>query len=129
MEPIESRELIRLAIPCDPVAPRVARAAIRGVAEIEAVREDVLLVVSELVTHAVVHSDCDPRDTIAVRAVLTGSCVRITVHDSGPTDAPTIPAEDPRQRGGLGLRIVERIARRWGVYAGHGRVVWAELAL
>jgi anti-sigma regulatory factor (Ser/Thr protein kinase) len=102
----------------------------RSVVEIESVREDALIVVSELVTNAVMHSGCDPEDTIAVRAVLAGGCLRISVHDPGrSTDAPAIPADDRRRRGGLGLRIVERIARRWGVDRGRGRMVWAELAL
>jgi two-component sensor histidine kinase len=82
------------------------------------VLDDVLVVVSELVTNAVMHSGCAPQETITLEATIDGARVRISVHE------PDAFA----QRGGLGLRVVDTLAHRWGVDRPDGRVVWAELA-
>jgi anti-sigma regulatory factor (Ser/Thr protein kinase) len=102
----------------------------RGVLEISAVRDDALLVVSELVTNAVIHSGCSPEETIALQAFLAEDCLRITVLDPGRSvETPVIPAKEHPHGGGLGLRLVALIARRWGVERPPGRLVWAELAV
>ncbi|MER6506216.1 ATP-binding protein [Nonomuraea sp. NPDC001636] len=89
-------------------------------------REDVLLVVSELVTNALVHGDGPP----ALRIRCTPSHVRIEVRDSGPR----LP--EPREPGpdnGWGLRVIELLSTGWGVSRAEGggeggKVVWCELA-
>ena len=53
--------------------------------------------------------------------------VRVEVHD-GDTSGPR-PRESPDGIGGLGLRIIDALAIRWGwELASDGKVVWAELA-
>jgi anti-sigma regulatory factor (Ser/Thr protein kinase) len=130
VQPTCSDEAIRIALPCGPVAPRIAREAIRRVLGTTQVGDDAALVVSELVTNAVQHSGCEPNQTITVDARVSGGCVRISVHDPGQsTETPTVLDHPITPSGGLGLRLVERLARRWGSDRPDGRLVWAELAL
>ncbi|MFD8638507.1 ATP-binding protein, partial [Streptomyces sp. NPDC059656] len=88
-----------------------------------ATAEDALLVVSELVTNAGLHADgCHE---LMLRA---GDVFRVEVYD-GCGDLPRLP---PSSRtgtpGGHGLRIVRRLADRWGATPhAHGKVVWAEI--
>ncbi|WP_146103879.1 ATP-binding protein [Nonomuraea solani] len=84
--------------------------------------EDVLLVVSELVTNALVHGDGSP----ALRLEGTMTHIRIEVSDSGPA----LP--EPREPGpasGWGLHVVRLLSTGWGISPGErGKVVWCELA-
>ncbi len=84
--------------------------------------DDAVLVLSELVTNAVLHAGGADRITVDCR---DGS-IRIDVHD-GATDAARVPDVAP-EVGGRGLRIVEALAERWGSDPlDAGKVVWAEL--
>jgi anti-sigma regulatory factor (Ser/Thr protein kinase) len=115
-------------LPCDPGAPKLARDALRAVPEFAPVIEDLLVVVSELVTNAVMHSGCSPDETIVLQATSDGHRIRIGVHDPGHSgQTPETPATPPPQGGGLGLRLVDGLAHRWGVERPDGYRVWAEL--
>jgi anti-sigma regulatory factor (Ser/Thr protein kinase) len=89
------------------------------------VRDDAQLVVSELVTNALMHGD----GALVLRASITGDTVQISVTDSGD-DLPEVLPVDPTRIGGLGLIVVDRIASEWGVspFPG-GKTVWAALTL
>src|SRR5262249_7027891 len=88
-----------------------------------AVTEDARLVVSELVTNAVVHA----RTPIELDVVVKDSTLRIEVTDYG-ADRPHVWAR--AANGGRGLPIVESLADRWGVLdLGSGKTVWCELQL
>ena len=128
--PAPGRELLVLEVGCGREAPATARAALRQIKELGAAQDDAILVASELVTNAVVHSGGSPADTIQVRVVLMGRDVSISVHDPGLSD-DTPHLRDTSvvvQAEGQGLRIVERLARRWGFEFECGHRVWAELA-
>jgi anti-sigma regulatory factor (Ser/Thr protein kinase) len=94
-------------------------------ASARATRETVdraVLLVSELVTNAVVHAACDVR-----LRVTPGSPVRVEVHDGNP-EPPQARGRERLEVGGLGLVIVESVASRWGVEPQQtGKVVWFEL--
>ncbi|MFI1064245.1 ATP-binding protein [Streptomyces spororaveus] len=88
--------------------------------------EDALLVVSELVTNAKLHAGgC--RELVVSAA---GDVFRVEVYDGVQvpvsafrTGGPAVPGAP----GGYGLRLVRRLADRWGAEAvGHGKAVWAE---
>lgn len=81
--------------------------------------DDVLLVVSELVSNSVRHSES--RD-INLRIAATDGQIRVEVSDDGPGFAREGPRGD-----GLGLAIVEKLAERWGLVSGDRFTVWAEL--
>jgi len=84
-------------------------------------QDDVLLVVSELVTNALVHG----RGTPVLR--LVGDAVRIRVEVSDGD--PGLPqCKEPGPSGGWGLNLVEQLAVGWGASPRDGgKVVWCEL--
>jgi serine/threonine-protein kinase RsbW len=78
-----------------------------------------VLLVSELVTNSVRHSDSRlPGGMITVTVTSAGpDTVRIEVRDAG---GPTLPflkeAGDAAAEGGHGLQLVDRLAARWDYY-------------
>nr|WSW68869.1 ATP-binding protein [Streptomyces sp. NBC_00995] len=96
-------------------------------ADRRAAAEDVLLVVSELVTNACLHAD-GPDE---IRIAHTPKALRVEVADGGAGQpAPRTPHRAGRP-GGHGMFIVQRLCLDWGVVrvAGEpGKTVWAELA-
>ena len=87
MSPCFAKVLLRVLLRCDRFAPRLAREAVGGVPAIQPVRDDALLVTTELVSNAVLHAGCDPRQEIEVVAELVGQAVRITVADVARSDS------------------------------------------
>jgi anti-sigma regulatory factor (Ser/Thr protein kinase) len=84
--------------------------------------DDAVLVLSELVTNAVLHAG--GADRIAVEC--DGGSIRISVRD-GTIARPAVQRASSAI-GGRGLRIVDTLAERWGCddHAG-GKTVWAVL--
>lgn len=122
--------LVSLALLSDSTAPGRAREALRDIPGLDAIREDVSLVVSELVTNAVKHSGATDGDRITLSVVGDGDRVTIQVQDPARTDlVPQLGNPPSQEGGGLGLRLVSQIARRWDTECRNGRTVWAELAL
>ena len=109
-------------LPRDRTAPRRARdlihehASALGHERLEAAA----LLISELVTNAVLHGDGPIDLTIDV----DGGDARFAVSDQGG-GTPAV-RDDPGPDGGWGLRLVSEIASRWGVDSGRTRV-WFEL--
>jgi AraC-like DNA-binding protein/anti-sigma regulatory factor (Ser/Thr protein kinase)/catechol 2,3-dioxygenase-like lactoylglutathione lyase family enzyme len=113
-------------LPPVPSSVRRARQFLRdacarwGVAE----RDDMAVVVTELVTNAVEHAGTPLR----LRLVLDRSVLRVSVRDRRPGPLPD-PAE-PNGPRGHGLRAVARLSRTWGVLLdGDGKAVWAHVPL
>ena len=111
---------------------RSARAARRFVTEALTGWDDdegdltdtVTLLVSELVTNAVIHAGSE----VEVMVRLTDTAARIEVTDaSADSIAPRDAATDEDH--GRGLALVGTLARRWGVRpaTGGGKTVWFEL--
>ena len=89
--------------------------------------EDAKLLVSEIVTNAVLHGQ--PQVTLALRIDPPG--LGVVVADSGSTQ-PSLPTSqvEPDQRSGRGLLIVDAVASAWGVspiVPPPGKAVWFEL--
>ncbi|HEX7297874.1 MAG TPA: ATP-binding protein [Solirubrobacteraceae bacterium] len=82
----------------------------------------VKLVVSELVANSIEHGRLDPFEQIEVRAQVDGrGALRMEVRDPGP--GPSADAID-----GIGWRVIERVADRWGFDRRDGLArVWFEL--
>jgi anti-sigma regulatory factor (Ser/Thr protein kinase) len=91
------------------------------------VRYDLLLLMTEVVTNAVRHSNVGPGRSLRVELRWSARHVRVEVVDPGPgfrLDGPPTKGET----GGWGLFLVDRIADRWGVSpAGPGSCVWFEI--
>lgn len=96
-------------------------------AEQRAAAEDVLLVVSELVTNACLHADGPDELVLSCdRKVIR---LEVTDHGAGQP-APRTPHQAGRP-GGHGMFIVQRLSLDWGVVRApddSGKTVWAELA-
>jgi anti-sigma regulatory factor (Ser/Thr protein kinase) len=90
-----------------------------------AFRQDALLVMSELVTNALLHGQGLP----VVRATVTPESMELAVTDSGQ-ESPHLQEIDPTRIGGLGLLIVDRLCSAWGVsrFPG-GKTVWATMPI
>jgi anti-sigma regulatory factor (Ser/Thr protein kinase) len=87
---------------------------------------DLMIVVTELVTNSVKYG---PGGEIEVRiGALPEGVVRGEVRDQGGAGRPGI-RESPSLEGGLGLRMVDALTRRWGVDARERTRVWFELGL
>lgn len=92
--------------------------------------DDAGLVVTELFTNAVRHTDSEK-----ITCVLhdRGSVVRLEVTDQGRGSQKPEPCDaDTDAEGGRGLLLVSVLATAWGsepAEDGTGRVVWAELAV
>lgn len=113
---------ITVTLPRDHAAPGRARALLREHANgLDRDRlETAVLLISELVTNAVLHGTGEIRLMID----LGGGDARFTVCDEG--DGTPVVRSEPGPDGGWGLRLVGQLARRWGVREGRTQV-WFEL--
>jgi two-component sensor histidine kinase len=113
----------------DPAAVRVARRAttqaVRAWAPRPGVAEDVCLVVSELVTNALLHG----RSDAVLRVLQQHDSIRVEVQDED-TRLPLPSAPDQQALGGRGLALVAALATLWGTErTDSGKTVWAEFDL
>jgi anti-sigma regulatory factor (Ser/Thr protein kinase) len=115
----------------NPEAPALARAAINGFCQGRNFSASAIatltLLVSEVVTNAVIHPDTEPPEAITMRASVENDTVRVEVSDPGPRFTPR-PRDPRRVAGGYGLYLVQSEAARWGVGAGPTTTVWFEVA-
>jgi anti-sigma regulatory factor (Ser/Thr protein kinase) len=90
--------------------------------------DDAVLLTSEVVTNAVLHTASGDGGFFRVIVLMAGELVRVEVHDGGSETAPNARALETPGECGAGLYLVETIAARWGHDGGpHGRVVWFEV--
>jgi anti-sigma regulatory factor (Ser/Thr protein kinase) len=83
------------------------------------------LLVSEVVTNAILHA----RTTVTLTVEIEDDVVRITVRDGSPVQ-PRLHSFAPTSTTGRGLRLLDQLAKRWGVDADPatgGKVVWFEV--
>lgn len=115
-------------LPAEPASAGTARRFI--VEALHRLRCDALadiaeLLVSELVTNAVLHARTD----VSVRVRVEGASLRVEVGDAS-TQPVTRRSFGPHATTGRGLELVSALASRWGAEtADHGKKVWFELDL
>lgn len=122
---VEMDEVI-LQVDSEVSAPSLSRSRLEPIRSALGERyDDVVLVVSELVSNSVRHSGADPKsDGIDIKVSVRAGHIRVEVADGGPGFSLDAPRGE-----GLGLTIVEKLADRWGMADGrHKFVVWAELS-
>jgi anti-sigma regulatory factor (Ser/Thr protein kinase) len=102
---------------------RTALSALNGT--LSKIRDDVRLLVTELVTNAVLHGGAGPDTPIDLTVEATPDGVRAAVEHPGRAFDPHPRPEEHH----YGLFLVDQIADRWGVepIAGKNRV-WFEVA-
>ncbi|HTW00798.1 MAG TPA: ATP-binding protein [Streptosporangiaceae bacterium] len=105
-----------LTIPGRPDQVCAARAFITKVlGEAEPATEVAVLLASETVTNAVLHSNSRrPGGTVTITALETGGGVRIEVTDCGSELSAPVVKPDGCITGGNGLLLVQTLADEWG---------------
>lgn len=108
-----------------------ARAVLRKALEtwgLASVEGAALLVLSELLTNAVVHGRVSPGREVETRFRLEAGALRIRVDDASE-QWPS--ARSKREEGGRGLALVGALSISWGVSnrVGVGKSLWAVLAV
>jgi serine/threonine-protein kinase RsbW len=122
-----ARELMRISMRCDRYAPATVRQALERLGDGWELG-DAMLVATELVTNAVLHSNCSEDQILTVKLVRSAGRVEISVCDPGESGVDAEVIDRPDGAGGLGLKVVERLAARWGSERGRdGYRVWAQL--
>jgi anti-sigma regulatory factor (Ser/Thr protein kinase) len=106
-------------------ARRVTRQALGGHPQCDAV----VLLVSELTTNVVLHSDSARSFTLVI-AETEDRDIWIAVADDALSDAlPQLCVPAATDTGGRGLRIIDRLATRWGITRARQHcAVWCHLA-
>ena len=116
----------RTDLDADAGATSVARAFVADQLQrwhLDHLSNDACLVVSELVTNAVMHAQA--HSSLVLRRTTGG--VRIEVTDDGP-GTPELQAPSMHSERGRGLRVVAAVSAVWGVDAAAGtKTVWAEI--
>ncbi|MFB7599047.1 ATP-binding protein [Streptomyces sp. NPDC056160] len=107
-------------------ARRLTRGRLTGWSVCEDTCDTAALVVSELVTNAIVHT---ASNQIVCELLDSDDLVRISVRDEGCAPGEPHPSpQRPEEEHGRGLLLVEAMCRAWGAQEqGPGLVVWAEL--
>jgi anti-sigma regulatory factor (Ser/Thr protein kinase) len=121
------REGLRMRLPSGPEAAAEARTAIRDLrADLDPpLMETLRLLVTELVTNSVRHTDAD---SITLRVAIGSSAVLTEVTDRGPAFDPDCVERAGEGDCGWGLFLVQRLAHTWGVRNdGGSKRVWFEL--
>jgi anti-sigma regulatory factor (Ser/Thr protein kinase) len=116
---------VLLALPARPDAARQARRELLARGLDQDVSHTVTLLTTELIANAIRHAGMDPMsDRIVFFGRLAPDLVRVEIGDSGPGFTP----EEPGGEHGMGLRLLGKLASRWGCErSGQGFRVWFEV--
>jgi anti-sigma regulatory factor (Ser/Thr protein kinase) len=125
---------IEVRLPPHPSSVSVARRHVRELLDGAGrgdLTEATVLLVSEVVTNAILHSASgDQGGSLEVRYALDDHEVYVEVLDAGGAAAPSRHAEHLEGVSGRGLGLVEALASAWGVHDHQdGRAVWFRLPL
>jgi hypothetical protein len=114
----------------DPAQVAHARRFARIVVGQCAAADDTALLISEVVTNSLLHSNSAHGGLIHV--IIAHHCpamVRAAVIDKGSATGPTPARAENLDRSGRGLALVQAIASRWGHHGNdRSRAVWFEIA-
>lgn len=103
-------------------ARRVARATAHHW-DLDPVSDELQLLVSELVTNAVIHA----HSAVDLRMCELDGGIRVAVGDQSLT-TPVLTEHDLDASSGRGLRLLDELSSTWGIdLRDHGKVVWFEL--
>ncbi|QKW23477.1 SpoIIE family protein phosphatase [Kitasatospora sp. NA04385] len=125
--PVPADRIATLLLPSEGPLPARARRFTRATLDawgLSALTDYAELVVSELVTNALLHADAPRRLRIFRDRTLT-----LEVSDAGG-QPPRLRSSAEEDEGGRGIHLISELAHRWGSRpTKHGKVVWAEIEL
>lgn len=126
----ESKELIwrldRDYAHDDHAAPGDARLAISEQRDLPShIRDDLLIVVSELVANAIRHPPPVPGGVVTLTVRRETDAIHVEVRDPGGA----FTAHEPTREGGYGLIAVDRISAEWGVNVADTTLVWCTIRI
>lgn len=119
-----------LRFPMTEAAPSAARGALDELKEFvgPGLLEDLRLLVSELITNSIKHADSPADAWIRLQVELSPTRIRVEVSDLGEGFEPSVAAKNGSDESGWGLKLVARLADRWGVMKEeHTTTVWLEV--
>jgi anti-sigma regulatory factor (Ser/Thr protein kinase) len=119
--------VLELALPAEPSSAAAARHSLAAYCRDNGVptqlTDDALLVISELVTNAVLHAGTPT----LVWAQYEGGTLTVAATD-GETTLPALLAPDDDREGGRGIAMIDLLGASWGLTrTGLGKVVWVTL--
>ncbi len=119
-----------MLLPCAPASVAVARrelcAELRAAGIFDSAVCDAALVVSELLSNAILHAYPLPGESLRVTWDVDSSSVEVAVSDGGSPTRPQATQASVSSLGGRGLSIVAHLCDAWGVRTdGAGLTVWA----
>ena len=119
-------------LPCAPASVPSARRALaeelRSAGVLEQAVADAALVVSELVSNAILHAYPLPGERLKVAWVVADGFLEVAVSDGGSATMPHDTHPGVSSVGGRGLAIVTHLCQTWGVRNDEvGLTVWAIL--
>jgi anti-sigma regulatory factor (Ser/Thr protein kinase) len=123
----ESAVAIVLAVPYDATGPSVARHFVQQFAEDYRLGQaaELVMIVSELVTNAIVHGAAPVRLTLLHR---DGETTIEVADGDAEIDRVKLRRVDRSEPGGKGLAVVASLANRWGArLSPPGKTVWATM--
>jgi anti-sigma regulatory factor (Ser/Thr protein kinase) len=121
--PATGRDVL-LSVEATRAAPTRVRRALQRAGIGADLEHTVTLLASELVGNSVRHAGMGTEEKIVFFAHLTADHVRCEVADTGPGFDPEVRND----AAGFGLRLVDKLASRWGVSHGdRGTRVWFEI--
>ena len=119
-----------LVLPCVPASVPVARHRLIADLLAAGIRApavgDAALVISELLSNAILHARPMPGAILQVRWMVARGSVEVAVSDGGGLTLPHSMRPPASAAGGRGLSIVEHLCRTWGIQSDDlGLTVWA----
>jgi anti-sigma regulatory factor (Ser/Thr protein kinase) len=123
--------ICRLTLPGQPDHVREARTLVaKALGDLHPRRDDAVLMTSELVTNAVLHTNsCRPGGTVMITVMESADGVRVEVADSGSELGAPVVRADVFTADGHGLFLVQNLADQWGYLRDEsGTTVWFWLA-
>ncbi|MET0931755.1 MAG: ATP-binding protein [Aeromicrobium sp.] len=128
---MKSHDTVRL--PFARSTPGIARTRLAGFLTIHrasnAVIDDALIVISEMIANAVCHGEPGQDGTIEISWSINDTLLELSVLDGGAGGSLRPIDFDEDSLSGRGLAIINRVADRWWVDMSKGTRVNAELAL
>lgn len=120
-------------LPCAPASVALARRALadelRAAGVFDHAVADAALVISELLSNAILHAYPLPGERLQVTWFVNGSSVELAVSDGGSATMPHAGHPSPSSVSGRGLSIVTHLCQTWGVRTDDvGLTVWAVLS-